>query len=86
MTMDDWRSIGTAPRDGTVIEVMDPDCGTFVMCWNPAGHNPIFQTEYGNGIWECPGGHLTWSEDQGMGPTWWRPHRPQVTNGERDNG
>jgi len=25
------------------------------MRWNPAGHNPIFQKEYGNGIWECPG-------------------------------
>src|SRR5436190_2034696 len=24
---DDWRPIETAPRDGTIIEVMDPDCG-----------------------------------------------------------
>jgi hypothetical protein len=63
--MKDWRSIETAPRDGTIIEVMDPDCGTFQMRWNPAGHNPIFQREYGNGIWECPGNNFTWSEDEG---------------------
>jgi hypothetical protein len=58
--MKDWRSIDTAPRDGTIVEVMDPDCGTFQMRWNPAGHNPIFQREYGNGIWECPGNNFTW--------------------------
>lgn len=71
--MDDWRSIESAPRDGTIIEVMDPDCGCFQMRWNAAGHNPIFQKEYGNGIWECPGLNFTWSEDEGAGPRYWRP-------------
>jgi hypothetical protein len=27
--MKDWRSIDTAPRDGTIIEVMDPIAGGF---------------------------------------------------------
>jgi hypothetical protein len=81
--MDDWRSIETAPRDGTVIEVMDPDCGRFQMRWNPAGHNPIFQREYGNGIWECPGNNFTWSEDEGAGPRYWRP-APPVETGDRE--
>lgn len=69
----DWRSIESAPRDGTLIEVMDPDAGRFAMQWNAAGHNPIFQKEYGGGIWECPGGNFTWSEDEGAGPRFWRP-------------
>jgi len=34
--MSDWRTIETAPRDGTIIEVMDPDCGQFLMRWNTA--------------------------------------------------
>lgn len=72
----DWRPIETAPRDGSTIEVMDPDCGSFAMRWNPAGHNPIFQSEYGNGIWECPDNNFTWSEDDGAGPTWWRAYQP----------
>jgi hypothetical protein len=75
--MSDWRSIETAPRDGTIIEVMDPDCGRFAMRWNAAGHNEIFQKEYGNGIWECPGNNFTWSEDEGAGPRYWRPIDPK---------
>lgn len=74
---DDWRAIETAPRDGTLIEVMDHDCGRFAMRWNPAGHNEIFQKEYGNGIWECPGNNFTWSEDEGAGPRYWRPIDPK---------
>lgn len=71
--MSEWRQIETAPRDGTIVEVMDPECGTFTMRWNPAGHNPICQHEYGNGLWECPGNNFTWSEDKGFGPRYWRP-------------
>ena len=73
--MEEWLSIDSAPRNMTEIEVMDPDCGQFLMRWNPAGHNPMFQKEYGNGIWECPGGNFTWSEDEGCGPRYWRPAR-----------
>lgn len=39
--MSEWRPIISAPRDGTLIEVMDDDAGRFAMMWNPAGQNPI---------------------------------------------
>jgi hypothetical protein len=69
----DFRPIDTAPRDGSVIEVMSDDgFGPFEMLWNPAGHNPLVSTE-DDGLWECPGGNFTWCEDAGMGPTHWRP-------------
>lgn len=67
----DYRPIDTAPRDGTLIEVMDPDCGSFPMRWERAGHNPLVST--GLGIWMAEGGDFTWCEDHGCGPTWWRP-------------
>ena len=72
---DDWRPIETAPRDGTIIEVMDPDCGTFAMLWNPSGWNELFSADRHAGIWEDPGGQFTWCEDRGFGPTYWRPLR-----------
>lgn len=68
---DDYRPIDTAPRDGTEIEVMDPDCGSFIMRWNPAGENAFVSKS--PGIWECPGGNFTWCEDDGFGPRYWRP-------------
>lgn len=69
--MDDWRLIDTAPRDGTMIEVMAEDAGQFYMCWNPAGENALVST--GVGIWEAEDGTFTWCEDHGFGPTHWRP-------------
>lgn len=51
----DWRDISSAPRDGTIIEVMDPDCGSATMRWNPAGFNALVSKNPGGGIWECPG-------------------------------
>lgn len=69
--MDDWRDIGTAPRDGTIIRVMaDEQC--FNMLWNPQGSNTFFQPDP-VGIWEAPDGSMTWSEEKGFGPTHWKP-------------
>lgn len=72
--MSDWRPIETAPRDGSVIEVADPDEqeGPYEMRWNMAGFNPLVQAERG-GIWEDPRGNFTWDESRGFGPTHWRP-------------
>jgi hypothetical protein len=71
----DYQDISSAPRDGTVIEVMDPDCGAFPMRWNPDGFNALVSTS--EGIWECPGKNFTWSEDRGFGPRYWRPYKPE---------
>jgi len=78
---DDWRPIETAPRDGTEIEVTDQETFWGVMRWNVAGFNPLVSKDYG--IWECPGGNFTWCEDDGFGPTHWRPlpTRPQTREG-----
>jgi hypothetical protein len=75
MTGNGYQDISTAPRDGTMIEVMDPDCGAFPMRWNPDGFNSL--VSIGEGIWECPGKNFTWSEDHGCGPSCWRPYRPE---------
>jgi hypothetical protein len=77
MTRDDeWRDMATAPRDGTLIEVMDLDVGSFVMRWNPDGFNPLVSKR--SGIWEVAGQspEFTWTEDNGLGPTNWRPYKP----------
>jgi hypothetical protein len=69
---DDYRPIDTAPRDGTEIELMDPDCGTFIMRWNP-GATTFWSKVKDPGLWECPGGNFTWCENDGYGPRYWRP-------------
>lgn len=74
MTDDDFRPIDTAPRDGTLIDVHHPGCGTFAMRWNPFGFHMIFSTS--PGLWESEGGNVTWTEDGGAGPTMWRPYKP----------
>jgi hypothetical protein len=66
----EYFPIDTAPRDGRVIEVMDPDTGAFNMRWNPQRVNSFVSPE--PGVWEDPGGSFTWSEYDGAGPTWWR--------------
>lgn len=75
MLNSDYQDISTAPRDGTVIEVMDPDCGSFAMSWNADGFNPLVSTS--EGIWECPGKTMTWCEDNDCGPRYWRPYKPE---------
>lgn len=81
--MSDWRPIATAPRDGTIIEVFDEDCGRFEMRWTPSGFNEIVSLH--QGIWECPSNNFTWSEDRGFGPKWWRP-LPAARDMEANNG
>lgn len=78
---DDYRPIETAPRDGTVIEVMTESAGPFAVFWNPEGVNPL--VPHSRGIWECPGGTLTWSEDDGYGPKYWRPLSGKGIEGAR---
>jgi hypothetical protein len=66
----DWRSIDTAPRDGTVVEVMADGFGPYEMMWNREGFNFLVSSEFG--IWEHTTGGFTWSEEYGGGPTHWR--------------
>lgn len=69
--MAERRPIETAPRNGLSIVVGDPDCGEFVMHWNPTGTNPLVQP-HDLGIWESTDRSFTWSERRGAGPTYWR--------------
>lgn len=66
-----WLPIASAPRNGMVITVMDPDNMSADMWWNVTGTNPVFQR--GMGIWEAVHGQFTWSEEGGNGPSYWRP-------------
>lgn len=66
-----WRGIHTAPKDGTLIWVMDPDCGAFTMRWDDAQTNPMFSAA--TGMWVASDGSMTWCEDTDAGPTWWKP-------------
>ena len=68
---EDYRDISSAPRDGTPIEVTDHETCTAVMRWNKVGSNWLVSEQ--PGIWEAPDGSFTWCEDQGFGPTHWRP-------------
>jgi hypothetical protein len=63
--------IETAPQDGRVILVGDPDVGEFPMAWNPVGTNVLFAP--GDvGIWEMFDRSFTWRAGE-YGPTSWRP-------------
>ncbi|ABE63624.1 hypothetical protein Nham_2856 [Nitrobacter hamburgensis X14] len=76
MNEDRWEDISTAPRDGTIIEVIEPDVGAFAMRWNPNGFDLL--TSKRKGVWELPSGgpaRLTWSEDNYLGPTNWRLYK-----------
>lgn len=68
---DDFRPIDTAPRDGTLVEVYADGDGPFVMRWNASGTNWLVSKQ--PGIWEAADAAFTWCEDDGMGPTHWRP-------------
>lgn len=79
MIFDDaWMDIQSVPRDGRLVWVGDPEAGKFVMRWNAIGNNDIFQPDP-VGIWEAPDDSMTWSEDGGFGPTFWKPyHDPRA--------
>lgn len=66
------QPIGTAPRDGTLIFVSNPDCGEFAMRWGHIQRNPLFAGDT-VGMWVTPCGGATWTEAGGAGPTEWRP-------------
>lgn len=70
--MDDWRPIETAPKDGTLVEIMAEDFGPYEMVWNPAGYNWLVSSS--PGLWEDVGGNFTWCDERPEGaPTHWRP-------------
>jgi hypothetical protein len=47
------------------------------MRWNAAGSNWLVSDR--PGIWEAPDESFTWCEDQGFGPTHWRPAPAEAT-------
>ena len=64
-------SIDTAPRDGTLIYVGDPDVGEFPMQWAHIQRNGLFPGVVG--MWAMSDGGMTWNEADYLGPTTWRP-------------
>jgi hypothetical protein len=64
-----FKTIDTAPRDGTEICVTAEGEPLYLMSWNQFGTNDLVQAE--RGIWWGRGGGFTWSEKHGHGPTHW---------------
>lgn len=71
---DDFRPIGTAPKDGTLIIVAHEDCGAFPMRWKAEGYNPPFSVR--EGLWEAWDGSFTWVDHDDLGPSHWKPAAP----------
>jgi len=67
------QPIETAPKDGRVIWVMHEDVGAFPMAWNAAGTNVLFAPG-AMGMWEAPDGSMTWTDQDGCGPSHWAPY------------
>lgn len=65
--------IATVPKDGTLIIVGDPDVGEFPMRWGHIQKNEIFAPGV-VGMWVLDGGGMTWTDSDGLGPTYWRPY------------
>ena len=66
----EWIDISSAPRDGRLIIVADPEVGSFPMRWDEEATNWISPTP---GMWVMCDGSATWSDADGFGPTKWRP-------------
>ena len=64
------QPIETAPRDGTLIVVGDPDAGWFPMQWGHIQQNGFFAPGV-VGMWIMPDGSMTWTEHGGFGPSEW---------------
>lgn len=64
-------TIDSAPKDGTVIILGDPDVGEFPMQWAHIQRNGLFPGKVG--MWTMTDGGMTWNDDDGYGPTSWRP-------------
>lgn len=71
--MSDYQDISTAPKNGKVIVVSDPECGDFIMSWNPLATNPVFCPGQ-VGMWEAIDKGATWGDgiDGKSGPTRWK--------------
>lgn len=67
-----YATIGTAPRDGTLIIVADEEVGAFPMRWNYKAENDFFAPGI-TGMWETPDKSMTWTEHDGFGPRYWKP-------------
>lgn len=71
-----WRTMDSAPRDGTPVWLCDRHGdadGPWPMRWNARGANRAFQ--HGVGIWELLGGGMTWTEERPEGaPELWAPY------------
>lgn len=67
-----WNfDMSQAPRDGTILWLADPDCGAFIMRYNPQGENEFFAP--GDvGIWEAMDKSFTWRDTLSEGPTRWK--------------
>jgi hypothetical protein len=67
------QPIDSAPKDGTVIYVGDPDVGEFPMQWGTIQRNGLFPGVVG--MWVMSDGSMTWNDADDCGPTTWR-HLP----------
>lgn len=66
--------IETAPKDGTLIIVGDPDVGDFPMQWGHIQRNGLFPGL--TGMWVAQDGSFTWQDADDFGPSYWRPLTP----------
>ncbi len=78
--MSEWQDISTAPKDGTAITLTWMEDGKPQeiypgMVWNSFAGNRTVQD--GKGIWALHGENgkllMTWSDENGFGPTHWKP-------------